>query len=340
MQTLAILLIGFSVFSALLIALTHFRGEHYRDQLAAQIMGIILLITLVGLQLAHFAWLQHGIDLIHGSYYPVLLMTVAPAFYLFSKPLLQAKTETLPRELLHLLPILAAPLLPFTVALPLAFALGAGYLLWLAHSVYALREQRSRFRWELGILGAVFATALVVLVCGIALPLLPEKYFFMAYASAIGIAFFLVNVALSITPQLSTDVAEVARETYAVSTLTNIDADTMLAEVEGLMQEQELFRQPDLALSTLAERIGLSSYQLSELINTRLGKGFSRYVREFRVEAAEDMLLEEPDASVLSVGLSVGFTSQSNFYEAFREITGMTPGQFRTINTHTNVTND
>jgi AraC-like DNA-binding protein len=99
------------------------------------------------------------------------------------------------------------------------------------------------------------------------------------------------------------------------------------------MQEEELFRRPDLDLPTLASHIGLSSHQLSELINTRLGKGFSRYVREFRVEAAEDMLQEELSASVLSVGMSVGFTSQSTFYEAFRELTGMTPGQFRKIHT-------
>ena len=38
------------------------------------------------------------------------------------------------------------------------------------------------------------------------------------------------------------------------------------------------------------------------------------------------MLLAEPSASVLSVGLNVGFSAQSNFYEAFREIEGMTPG--------------
>jgi AraC-like DNA-binding protein len=43
------------------------------------------------------------------------------------------------------------------------------------------------------------------------------------------------------------------------------------------------------------------------------------------------MLLAEPRASVLSVGLSVGFTSQSNFYEAFREIEGSTPGQYRKL---------
>ena len=44
------------------------------------------------------------------------------------------------------------------------------------------------------------------------------------------------------------------------------------------------------------------------------------------------MLLEEPGASVLSVGMNVGFTSQSNFYDAFREITGTTPGKFRGMN--------
>ena len=55
-------------------------------------------------------------------------------------------------------------------------------------------------------------------------------------------------------------------------------------------------------------------------------------VRERRLAAAKAMLVAEPSASVLSVGLSVGFTSQSNFYEAFREIEGMTPGQYRKLN--------
>lgn len=41
------------------------------------------------------------------------------------------------------------------------------------------------------------------------------------------------------------------------------------------------------------------------------------------------MLLAEPEASVLSVGLAVGFASQSNFYAAFREVTGEVPGRYR-----------
>lgn len=97
------------------------------------------------------------------------------------------------------------------------------------------------------------------------------------------------------------------------------------------MSTDRIYMDSELSLPNLAESLALSPHQLSELLNTKLGKSFSRYVRELRVSAARNMLCNEPSASVLSVGLSVGFTSQSNFYEAFREIEGMTPGQFRKL---------
>lgn len=313
------------------MALTHFRYDNYKGQPLAQSMGVLLLLALTGLQLAHVGWLLSENDAIHTPYYQVLLFAVAPAFYLFSNPLLQAETSPNPHQLWHLLPVLAAPLLPFQLALPLAFAIGAGYLAWLAYHIHALRAQRSRFRLELVILGTVFMIAVGVLLMGISLPLLSEKLFFTLYTSAIGVAFVLVSIVLNRAPQLSTDVTEAARETYAVSTLANVDCDAMLVRLGNLMDQEQVFQEPAMDLPTLAERMKLSPHQLSELINTRLGKGFSRYIREYRVEAAEDLLLDRPSMPVLSVGMEVGFTSQSNFYEAFREITGMTPGQYRKV---------
>lgn len=98
------------------------------------------------------------------------------------------------------------------------------------------------------------------------------------------------------------------------------------------MNADRIYTDPELSLPTLALRMGVTAHQLSELLNSRLGKSFSRYLREQRIGAAKAMLCHEPSASVLSVGLSVGFTSQSNFYEAFREIEGTTPGQYRKLN--------
>ena len=351
MTTLAILLAGFSVFSALFLALTHFSGEPYRDQPGSRAMGLILLLVLCGLQLAHFAWLYAGVEWVMSAAYRVAIFAVAPAFFLFAQPLLKPRMrESLrPASLGHLLPLALSAWLPGRIALPLAFAVGAGYLLCLARQLFVLRRERARFGGEMTLLAGVFIVAIGASLLGLLQAALPEKLFFSLYASAIGVAFFLVQLALGFRPQLSVEVREAisetlaetptetlaematgaAREAYASSTLNNVDCSAALASLDRLMRIDRLYTNPELSLPGLAERLGLSTHQLSELFNARLGKGFSRYLREQRVAAAKAMLRDEPSASVLSVGLSVGFTAQSNFYEAFREIEGATPGAYR-----------
>lgn len=335
MLTIAILLSGFSIFGALILALSHFRSINYPEQTQSRYMGTVLVLSLAGLQLIHFVYLQLDISFIHTGMYQVLLFAVAPTFYLFSKPLLKGSGYFQVSHLLHALPVIASYWLPASIAFPASFIIGAGYLLWLSHSLYALREQRSRFNLEITMLGTVFMLALAVIIMGISLPDLDEKLFFSLYTSAIGCAFILINLAINLSPQLPTKITEAASEAYATTTLSNVDCDAALQKLTALMTVDRVYENNELDLQTLSGYVNLSGHQLSELINTRLGKGFSRYMREQRVEAAKSMLLAEPSASVLSIGLSVGFTSQSNFYDAFREITDMTPGKFRKIGSTT-----
>lgn len=337
MGSIALLLIGFSLFSALSLAFTHFRAEHYRQLPVSRSAGLTLLLALCGLQLAHFAWLYHDQPWIGTPAYRMTLFAVAPAFFLFSQPLLhpQFASPVRPLWLLHGIPLVIAPFLPAKFALPLAFLVGAVYLLWLGHCLYLLRQERARFGLEMVLLGGVFVIAIGVSLLGVLQAALPDKLFFSLYSVAIGLAFFLVQTTLALRPHLSEEVGETVQTTYASSTLNNVDCDSALRRLEEAMSSERLYIDPELSLPGLAERLALSPHQLSELMNARLGKGFSRYLRELRIEAAQKMLLAEPSASVLSVGLSVGFTSQSNFYEAFREIAGMPPGQFRKLHAKT-----
>lgn len=336
LDSLALLLIGFSIFSAPTLALTHFRGDPYRELRRARAAGLVLLLALSALQLAHFATLHLDRPWTETAAYRATLFVVAPAFFLFARPILEPQAETPPTWVLalHAVPILVGWPLPGAVALPVAFALGAGYLAWLARQVHALRGDRANFHLELLLLGVVFAVALGVAVLGVRAEALPDRRFLSLYASAVGLAFLLVQVALGLRPRLSADVretAQIAHAGQASTTLAKVDCDDALARLEALMQTERLHTDPELSLAGLAGRLGLSAHQLSELVNSRLGKGFSRYLREHRVEAAKVMLRIEPRASVLSVGLSVGFSSPSNFYEAFREIVGSTPGQYRKL---------
>ena len=77
LDSLAILFIGFSVFSALSLALTHFRGEQYRDQFVARGAGMALLLALAALQSAHFAFLQFDQAWTERAWYHAALFVVA-----------------------------------------------------------------------------------------------------------------------------------------------------------------------------------------------------------------------------------------------------------------------
>jgi AraC-like DNA-binding protein len=289
------------------------------------------LLVLATLQLAHFARLQLGYALTETAWYRVTLYIVAPSFFLFSRSILQPQVGGMSawKAGAHLVPALVAWALPGSMAVPLAFAMGACYLAWLAHRLSALRGERTNFHLELLLLGVAFAVAVGVAVLGVWSDALPSRLFLSLYASAIGLAFLLVHITLGLRPQLSSDVRETAQAAYAITTLAKVDCADALARLDRLMQSERLYVDPGLSLSGLADRLDLGAHQLSELMNSRLGKGFSRYLRERRIDAAKALLLAEPKASVLSVGLNVGFTSQSNFYEAFREIEGGTHGQYR-----------
>ncbi len=95
------------------------------------------------------------------------------------------------------------------------------------------------------------------------------------------------------------------------------------------MTESKLYQNENLSLSSLANALGVSSHQLSELVNSRLGTGFSRYIRERRVAAAKELLVTAPHQSILSISMDTGFKSQSSFYAAFKEVTGQSPGDYR-----------
>lgn len=325
---LALLLIGFSVINAGLLVLYAWRQS---SQTVTYLSGMLLAI-LAAIQLLNFSYLEFGTVWVHSHFYNVLLFMVAPTFYLLSAPLLEAKIQPFAHRWWHFLPVLFALTLPPAWALPLAFVVGSGYLIHLGFNIYALRAQRSRFRLELLGLALMFVLAILVILLGVSNALVPDQVFFSLYAAAIGCGFVLVSAVLSFAPQLPTEVAEAARDTYAVSTLSKVDCEAALQALQQLMYTQKLYQNTELDLPSLSEALGLSHYQLSELINTRLGKSFSRYLREQRVEAAKLQLIHEPKATVLGIGLAVGFSSQSNFYEAFREIVGMTPGQFRKLN--------
>lgn len=113
-------------------------------------------------------------------------------------------------------------------------------------------------------------------------------------------------------------------------------AQTLTDALEQQMTKQ-LFRKNDLSLPELAEALGVSVHQTSELLNVHLGVNFYDYINRYRLAYA-CQLLSDPKCQlrVLDVAFEAGFSNKNSFYRYFRDAYKMTPVEYR--NRYTEVT--
>jgi AraC-like DNA-binding protein len=331
---LHIALAGFSAVCAVLLLLAYTLLINAPGKSVYSVSFCAALVTaLTVIQVGHLVYFVGGTQPLEHLYYQLALFVAAPAFYSFGRWAILPTEPLSPVQLIHFLPILLLFVAPFEIALPILFAFGTGYSLWLGRLVYGLRSKRKQFRFEIFYFTVMSVLAVIVLALGFSLPYVDAGYFYYFYNDAVALGLAIMLVALVANPDLIGDLSEAARVKYGASTLGDVDVDACLAKLDHLMTDGKAYQHDDLSLASLAGSMGISGHQLSELINTRLGIGFSRYIRECRVRAAQTLLISFPARSILSIGMDTGFRSQSAFYAAFKEVTGQSPGDYRRAQT-------
>lgn len=93
----------------------------------------------------------------------------------------------------------------------------------------------------------------------------------------------------------------------------------------------QVYREPELKVADLAQRLGVAEHKLSRLITRGLGeKNFNQMLNRHRVAYACKRLLDPDDkASILGISGDAGFGSLGPFNRAFKAVTGKTPTGFR-----------
>lgn len=99
-------------------------------------------------------------------------------------------------------------------------------------------------------------------------------------------------------------------------------------QLHELMEQQAWYKKSDLKLPQLANALGISPHLLSQYLNDNLGKTFTNFVNEYRIEAACKLLANDHQFTLEGIGSEVGFRSKSNFYATFKKQMGCTPNQF------------
>jgi AraC-like DNA-binding protein len=118
---------------------------------------------------------------------------------------------------------------------------------------------------------------------------------------------------------------------YAKSGLTSSQLLAHKQRLDQIMQSREEYLRPDLTLPKLAETVGCSVNNLSQVINSGFGTSFFDYLNRYRIEHARKLLENSGNqgSAILTIAFTVGFNSNSAFYSAFKKYVGMTPAQYR-----------
>lgn len=110
---------------------------------------------------------------------------------------------------------------------------------------------------------------------------------------------------------------------------TESPASPHYSDVVQMMQKlaKEHFTQ-NFSLENAAEALSMNSAYLSRLFKQQCGQTYSDYLVSLRIERAKE-LLADPTVKVYEIGYEIGYKNTQHFYKVFKQLTGMTPTEYR-----------
>lgn len=128
----------------------------------------------------------------------------------------------------------------------------------------------------------------------------------------------------------SRDIVETKPAEYKRSGLKQPEAQSLHEQLLQLMDNKKPYLEPKLTLGQLAEQLGTSTNNLSQIINQYEEKNFYDFVNTYRIKEfikqANDP--KNKNFNILGLALDAGFNSKSSFNQVFKKITGETPSEF------------
>ncbi len=258
---------------------------------------------------------------------------IGPLFLLYFRSRLVSNFAVQARYLFHLIPY--AVLLIATPWLTWPFwkygGLWLSYISILLYYLLAFREfHLGKKRSMMNPSTSRWLNALLVIVGILLLSYSPALFHYVGYiggAVLYAIGIYVVSAVLFQGGRSN----DLLGEKYRTSGLGKSQLEGIGQSLETLMTETAAFKDPDLSLVKLAERLEVAPHQLSQTINVLYRKSYSDYVNDLRVEEVKRLLLSRDFAEqkIATIAYEGGFNSLSTFYSIFKKETGVSPKQFQ-----------
>lgn len=118
---------------------------------------------------------------------------------------------------------------------------------------------------------------------------------------------------------------------YSNSSLADEAKQEIKSKLEALFNKDKPYLDDSFSLENLAKSIDVNKLYLSQVFSEVYGTNFYRYVNSYRVEEAKKLLVSSDydNYTIEGIGKMVGYKSKSPFNGNFKNITGLTPSEFK-----------
>jgi AraC-like DNA-binding protein len=157
-----------------------------------------------------------------------------------------------------------------------------------------------------------------------------EAQFVLISAIAILVTLMVITTMRFDYVSLSTVIRKVAVLSDEDSSENSANFD--ISSFNRQFRDAKLYREAGLTIASLAKKLHLPEYRLRAFIHKTLGyRNFNAMLHQYRIEDACEALAnpENRTVPVLTIALTVGYQSITPFNNAFREIMGVTPSEYR-----------
>ena len=318
------------------------------NRVANRFLGLALVVIIWWLTSIVFTDIRPETDLL-----PQLSLALGPLIYFYVLNITRAEHQFGRRDLPHFSPALlqiiffiwqmpwsAKTDFQMTTVLQLAAFISVAIYLYysfkLIESFYRrmkFNELSDRFRYELRWLHRLLMG--FVLLCVLFIPFTIAGIFFVhqqpdsyyALYMLLGVVMIWIAAAGYLQPEVVMQATPVRVSTQPIPAALKQKA----AWLKRVMEANLFYRDPELSLNSLAEKLNLAPHELSRIINTVFKKSFTDFINWYRV-AEVVRCMQDPaydHITLLGIAYESGFNSKTTFNRAFKQFTGKDPSEYK-----------
>jgi len=115
---------------------------------------------------------------------------------------------------------------------------------------------------------------------------------------------------------------------YVKSGLTDSLSQELKQDLIALFQKKKLYRNNDINLDMVADKLGTTRHNASQLINEHFNMSFREFVNSHRIQEAKELLEKENEFNIIDIAYEVGYNNKVSFNKAFKKDTQITPSEY------------